>query len=255
MWHGSPLSVLEKLSLLSFLKCGHEVELYAYRDMTVPVGVRLCDANAILSESEIFTYQQGHSKGSFTAFSNLFRYMMMYEKGGIWVDLDNLCLHPLHQLPTACVGREDEGSINGGLMKFPARHPLMKVASEKTAEMGRSINFGDAGPRLLTRLLEQGDYSCEVLPIPAFYPLHWTEAAKLIKPEELPLCEERTKASYSVHWWNTYLNIIRFQKQALPPKGSFLYEKAKSVFGDEELKAWPYETVKGWMDDFETQQR
>lgn len=252
MWHGSPLSVFENLCLRSFLKCEHEVELYAYREMEVPVGVRLCDANAIFPEAEIFTYQTGPSKGSFTAFSNLFRYKLLYENGGIWVDLDTLCLHPFHQLPTACAGREDEGSIGTGVMKFPARHPLMRAAYEKATALGRNINFGDAGPNLLTRLLEQGDYSCEVLPIPAFNPLHWTEAARLIKPEELSLCEERTRASYSVHWWNTYLRLIRFQKEALPPKGSFLHERAKFVFDEEEPKAWPYETVKAWMDDFES---
>ena len=251
MWHGSPLSVFENLSLRSFLRFGHEVELYTYQDMEVPVGVRLCDANTILTEAQIFTYQRGHSKGSFTAFSNLFRYKLLYEKGGIWVDLDNLCLHPLHQLPTACAGREDEGSINTGVMKFPAKHPLMKVACEEATAMGRNIDFGDAGPKLLTRLLGQGDYSCEVLPAPAFNPLHWTEAAKLIKPQELSICEERTKTSYSVHWWNTYLRVIRFQKEALPPKGSFLHERAKFVFGEEELRAWPYETVKAWIDNFE----
>ena len=41
LWHGSALSIYEELSLRSFVKCGHEVEVYAYETIDVPQGVRL----------------------------------------------------------------------------------------------------------------------------------------------------------------------------------------------------------------------
>ena len=90
-----------ELCLRSFLQCGHAVELYTYDEVEAPPGVRLCDANAVLPELEVFAYADGPAKGSFAAFSNLIRFKILAEKGGIWADADMLCLKPLHHLPEA----------------------------------------------------------------------------------------------------------------------------------------------------------
>ena len=86
LWHGGALSVFEELSLTSFVRCGHEVELYSYDDVSVPHGVRLCDASEIMPLSEVYSYPHGIATGSFAAFSNLFRFKLLHRKGGIWSD-------------------------------------------------------------------------------------------------------------------------------------------------------------------------
>ena len=63
LWHGSPLTVFERLSLVSFLKLGHAVEVYAYGELDVPPGVTLCDAASVLPESDVFSYSDGPAKG------------------------------------------------------------------------------------------------------------------------------------------------------------------------------------------------
>ena len=67
----------------SFINHGHSFDLYTYDlKMTVPGGVRLKDASQILKKRDYFTYKTGPGKGSPSAFSNLFRYKLLYERGG-----------------------------------------------------------------------------------------------------------------------------------------------------------------------------
>ena len=240
MWHGSPLSVFELLSLLSFARCGHKVELYAYSNLKVPSGIRLCDANAVLPESRVFSNTGGWWHGTFAAFSDIFRYKLLYEKGGIWADLDTLCLKSLRDLPDECVGWVDNSSVGIGIMKFPAGSRLCEEFYSSAIAAGEYRAFGaeNIGPALVTRLLAEGRHACNPLPISAFYPIHLSEASKLFDPEEVAYCEERTKTSYSVHWWNNVLKGIGVQKEELPPMGSFLRLKAEEVFfGTSDLKA------------------
>lgn len=90
-WHGSSLSTIELLSIKSFLNQGHKFVLYVYdMDMEVPPNVIKKNANDIISHNDIFKYC-----GSFATFSDLFRYKVLYEYGGIWVDLDMVCVKPL----------------------------------------------------------------------------------------------------------------------------------------------------------------
>ena len=48
----------------------------------------------IVDFREYFTYDEGHSKGTPVAFSNLFRAELLYQRGGLYADLDMFCLKP-----------------------------------------------------------------------------------------------------------------------------------------------------------------
>lgn len=90
-WYGSPLSTIEKLSIKSFQNHGHKFVLYVYdMDMEVPPNTIKKNANDIICHSDIFKYS-----GSYATFSDLFRYKVLYEYGGTWVDLDMVCIKPL----------------------------------------------------------------------------------------------------------------------------------------------------------------
>ena len=79
--------------MVSFIQNGHTYHLYTYEPIdNVPDGVVVKDGNEILDKSEIFYY----SNGSPSAFSNLFRYTLLYKKGGYWVDTDIVCHKPFH---------------------------------------------------------------------------------------------------------------------------------------------------------------
>src|SRR5437016_4032991 len=92
LWIGSELSVMERMSIISFLRNGHEYHLYTYNDLpNVPDRVVVKDANRILPASAIFKYKE---RPSYAGFANYFRYRLLLEHGGWWADLDVVCLRP-----------------------------------------------------------------------------------------------------------------------------------------------------------------
>ena len=152
-WYGSTLSPYERLSIASFLKHGHHVEVFSYSELNLPEGAVRVDAATVLPESEVFAYRRGAGKGSVSAFSNMFRYKMLHELGGLWADCDVLCLRPMHSLPAACVAWEDGATVATGVMRFPPGHALPGELYRQAVALGKDIVWGQIGPQLLTRLL------------------------------------------------------------------------------------------------------
>jgi hypothetical protein len=249
-WEGGPLSMYEELSLLSFVKHQHEVEIYAYHPLKVPPGVRLCDANEILPKSDLLQCMRAPASWDIPTFSDLFRYALLYQKGGIWVDTDVLCHQSFATIPSRCVGWESEEYAAIGVMKFPEQDPLCGELYRRAKDStDRQVAWAELGPRLLTKLLKQ-PHNCHVLPSEAFYPIPWQDAWKLIDPERLDECEALSKSAYCVHWWNNILAEIGVPKSALPPKGSYLFEQAQRILGSPSLHAWPASLAKTWTRNY-----
>ena len=158
-WHGSELGELEKLCINSWIKNGHEFHLWLYDDMEVPKGVDVENANHIVSLHEFFTYDEGVSIGTAVAFSNLFRAQLLYQRCGLYTDLDVLCLKP-YDFNKRFVFSEQGDST----------HPYhVATCILYTKEMGESffsdwtdwiiakknktIALGDLGPNLLSKLI------------------------------------------------------------------------------------------------------
>src|SRR5260370_41624153 len=90
LWIGAELSVLEQLSIRSFLRNNHEYHLYVYDEMkNIPAGTVVKDAGEILPPSKIFQYKD---QKTYAGFANFFRYKLLLERGGWWVDADVVCL-------------------------------------------------------------------------------------------------------------------------------------------------------------------
>ena len=93
LWVGSTFTDMEIISLNSFVKHDMVIHLYCYYPISnVPKGVIIKDARDIVPEDELFTYKNG----SYSAFSNLFRFVLLYKKGGYWVDTDFVCLKKIN---------------------------------------------------------------------------------------------------------------------------------------------------------------
>jgi len=79
LWVGSELSLMERLSIASFLDNGHEYHLYVYGDVrNVPDGTTIRDGGEILHESLIFQYK---NHKSFSAFANFFVATLREQQG------------------------------------------------------------------------------------------------------------------------------------------------------------------------------
>jgi hypothetical protein len=244
MWHGNPLSIWEELSIRSFLRFGYEVELYAYEDLAVTDGVSLRDAREVLPESMCFAYSSGLAAGSFAAFSNIFRFKLLYEKGGIWSDLDVLCLRPINCFPIDFAGYEFGLSVNQALLGFSPGHPVARSVYHDLERIGRSLFLGQAS-EVLSKNIEIHQGKCELLTSQAIYPIHWSSAWRLVDPDSCSLIEKKVADSFCLHWYNGVLNQgLGISKNALPPHGSYIHKKALEIFADDKFQIISEEEVR-----------
>src|SRR5947208_2583766 len=123
-WHGGELPPHCRVCLKSFIDHGHTLTLYCYRDVDVPAGVQVRDAEEILPRTDIFSYERGPGKGSISAFSNVFRYKLLAERGSWWVDVDVLCMSDKMPAQAVAFGWESEEALGTAILKLPIGHPL-----------------------------------------------------------------------------------------------------------------------------------
>lgn len=157
LWIGERLSEMEQLSIRSFLANGHDYHRYTFGPVAgVPEGAAVRDASEILPKERIWKYAD---QDSYAGYSNHFRYRLLYERGGIWADCDVVCLRPL-SLREHAVASED--ADDGGVFRAtcviaaPAGSALMRRAMQvcDTADVN-TLKWGDTGPKLMTRLVEE----------------------------------------------------------------------------------------------------
>jgi hypothetical protein len=220
------LSNLERLCINSFLNNGHDFHLYSYQELTnLPIGVVSHDANEILPEDQIWRTDNG----SLAGFADTFRYKLLYEKGGWWVDLDAFCYKPF-DFKDALVFSSEEGReeyegmrlVNGGVMKVPPKHPSMKKALETSEKFGNGSEFGSTGPELLTALIPSMELGPFVKGPEVFCPVPWDKFTSLV---ENP-CPRFTKRTFSVHFWNEMWRERGLDKNGKYHRRSF-YEAMK----------------------------
>jgi hypothetical protein len=222
-WWGESLSPYEWLCLLSFVRNGHAFKLYSFdSSLSVPPGVMLCHAAEVLSESEFFVYSEGPGQGSPSAFSNVFRYKLLVEKGGWWVDTDVVCLSAKIPRFERFFAFENPTFVNGAVLHFPPRDPVMIRCLEEALVLGKSVKWGDSGPSLLTRVLRELGILHLTHSAQVCYPLPFTDAIDALRPHRLPAISERLAGSLFLHLWNEIIRRHGISKKALPPRGSLL---------------------------------
>lgn len=225
LWIGPELSVMEQLSIASFLKNGHEYDLYVYDEVqNIPAGTVVKDANEILPSSKIFQYKQ---TPSYAGFANFFRYKLLLERGGWWADTDTICLKPFdfpeqHVFATEiCRGLE---VVSSGVIKAPAGSEAMghawEVCKSKNPEQ---LIWGETGPRLTAEVVSRYSLEQYAKSYDVFCPLAYTEWHRALEPEtEVALAE----SSYAIHLWNEMWRGANQDKNARYPDNC-LYEQLK----------------------------
>lgn len=159
LWIGKVLSPLEMLCIKSFQAQGHTFCLWTYNELrpAPPEGTIVCAAEEILPASSIFRYKYGnefgHGKGSLAGFSDIFRYKLLYEKGGWWTDMDVTCLRALDFSEPHIFRAHDVLAVVGNLMKCPKGSPLMEWCYQEARAQVDALNTDWLLP---IRILNQG---------------------------------------------------------------------------------------------------
>ncbi|MBI3699079.1 MAG: hypothetical protein HY242_01360 [Afipia sp.] len=228
-WTGPILSYYEILSLKSLVATGARVFVYSYeKDLEVPEGVELVDADEILS-GEVHEFRHANGDKSLALHSDLFRYAVLQRYGGWYADLDIICLTDKLPDVKTYFGFMADKLLNSAILKFPARSAfmdtIMKEAWETLPEA--SADYSDAarvsvGPTLFTRMIYEHGMDHLTLPKSKAYELAYHETMMFFDPAKCDAAMERLADSDFAHLWNEEWRMIRIPKNFGPPKGAFL---------------------------------
>jgi hypothetical protein len=230
LWIGESLGPIQRLSITSFLHHGHGYNLYTYQTVkNVPAGVTLKDGNEVLPASAIFYGKGGVSAGNVAGFSDLFRYKLLLENGGWWVDTDLICLKEFDFPEPMILASEEtkEGGMQvvGGTLKAPTGHPVIQRCYEIAAARDpRTINWGDIGPRLLAQVVADFGMGGFVQNPEVFCPIPWWKW-HLVLERDSSLCRPFIGAeTYGIHLWNEFWRRFGLTQATSFPPGCFFSE-------------------------------
>jgi hypothetical protein len=230
LWVGDALSAMERLSIASYLAHGHDFDLYAYGPIRdVPPGARLLDAAEVLPVDRVFLYRD---RPSYAGFANYFRYKLLLERGGWWVDLDTVCLRPFdfegdHVFSSERT-RDGRSVPNATFLKAPAGSPVMgSLWDACRSKDPAAIIWGETGSKLLAETLPRlATGSCLQDP-DVFCPIDFFEWRRALDPGDPRAFPESTRA---VHLWHEMWRKEGSDKDAEYPPDC-LYERLKARHG------------------------
>ncbi|MCK1394725.1 glycosyltransferase [Bradyrhizobium sp. 1] len=187
-WSDALPSAMSHLALRSMIRQGHPVTLYTYDDVAtmqalVPSGVMVADAESVVPRS---TYQHAVVHSEIRYFSDIFRYAVLQQFGGWWLDTDIVLVKPLdfgaqHVFSTQWSGVENGHVCVGGVMRAPKGSLHMAnlyALSLQRLFTERRVEYGAVGPLLLSEYLLGSDDQqllSSILPPTTFNAIDWHE--------------------------------------------------------------------------------
>lgn len=159
-WHGGAMPPCQMLGLRSFVDRGHRVEVFTFdRDFEAPAWLRRVDAAEILPPDRVGCYLPENER--FAIHANLFRYALLHQLGGWWIDPDVVLLGT--DLPAGEVfvsGPDEFGFASPAVMKFPAGHPVLTDALRRIAPYEHAVaDWERTGAPLLTESIREAGLS------------------------------------------------------------------------------------------------
>lgn len=220
---GERFSRLERSACLSHLNVGHQFHLWSYHPIAnVPDGVILKNAREILPEHEVFAYQVGEGKGSYSAFSNFFRYKLLLERGGWWVDADVMAIKRFEfDKPYVFASERDEHGLpetTTCVIYCPVGSDTMQFCWNRCQITDKlTVRWGTIGPSLLSEaVIITGKLDYRVRP-DVFCPVDWFDMDGLFGNRDV-------SCSHGLHLWNEMWRRKGLDKEKQYPRES-LYER------------------------------
>jgi hypothetical protein len=235
LWIGSHLTLMEQLTLRSFVAQGHRFVLWTYDDLetALPPGVERRDAREVLPSERVFRYRGGHFPGSCAGFSDMFRYALLAERGGWWVDMDVTCLRAFDFTALNVFRPTGDGGVIGNILKIeptsqlapvrpsrrsgrPAGHRLMEFCYRWTRRFVDADNKDWFRPIKPLRLgLVRYGLVADIVGLPLFATDNPRDWAPLLAGGAL-----LSRHRMAIHWCNEWSRRLGFDKTK-PRQGSF----------------------------------
>jgi len=262
-WMGKPFTNLEYISVNSFIKKNYIFHIYTYQNEigNLPKGVILKDASKILPKEEIFTYSNDKlGKSSISAFTNLFRFKLLYDKGNYWVDTDLVCIKKFNSKEPFFFTSEPheinydidfckKNRITSFIMKLPqysyvALYGYNLCLEYKKSVMNGKIKWG-MGPKVVKDVVNRfflNEYvkpwyytsNCSCHHFLSLFDSNYKlnkEYYKKMKIDESKMIiylfnsvKDKYDDTYFIHLWNQFWNRNDIDKNGEFKKGSIMYD-------------------------------
>jgi len=181
-WHGNSIGPYQLLCLRTFVDRGHRVEVFTYSDtITIPDWLKLRNASDVLPRERVLRPLE---EGGVAIHANLFRYALLSQLGGWWIDPDVVLLKP--DLPPGDVifsGPDAFKLVSTSVLRCPAGHPLLTQAFARAELTGDSLQDWDrAGSVMLTSLVKAGTWGKDFAVRAPLSPVSWFDVPVLFDP-------------------------------------------------------------------------
>ena len=130
-WHEGPLRFVDQVCMASWLRNGHDVDLYCNAiPPNLPKGVRPCDASKILDP---ILMERLHPKyhleklpfQAVVSFSDMMRMALFKNNAGFWLDTDTYLFSPVRHDPKKPFFAKDGRRIGISALYFPSDSNLL----------------------------------------------------------------------------------------------------------------------------------
>lgn len=219
-WHGEAISPYQLLCLRSFADRGHQVEVFSYDQPHLPGWLERRNAAEILPRDSVV-----RPVGDVVAIhGNLFRYALLNQRGGWWIDPDLLLLQA--DLPAADIffaGPDAFGLTSTGLLRFPKGHPVIKAGLAQALSLNDSAADWEAsGAALLTELIRQHGLGLDNRWRGPLGPVSWFEVPALFDPMQRDRLERLCQSEWFLHLHADVWLRSGVPLRQGPPEGSLL---------------------------------
>jgi hypothetical protein len=220
LWVGDKLGDLEINCIKSHLRVGHIFILYTYYHVdSVPNGVIIKDGREILEES----YLNKGKEFGYYPFADIFRFFLMYKKGGFWVDLDmyaNRHWGKLQQLEFifasertiqkgAYRNRTKDKVATISVLKAPAKSSFYSELVRYIISPKYKISRRDSCMKTIREYIDIYSMNNYIVDFYLFCPVDWWNAKELFMDDEfkekygvLPMEKKDVlNKSFGIHFW------------------------------------------------------
>ena len=258
LWIGDSISTMEILSMKSFLFHNHTYHLYTYNPIeNIPDGVVIKDANEIIPKDQIYTYENG----SYSAFSNLFRFTLLWKCGGYWADTDLICVKSFKFTQPYVIVSEPTQDYNSQLVTssfigLPKKSMTAYAGINFQKKIKHEILDGTlkwgAGPKCMNKIVNNYKLQKYILPWNTVNSCGWNDIQSIVdtsyKPKSNSVITNINNIPDNmicIHMWNYMWTLKNFNKNSTFHHNS-LYEQLKKKFlvdsSNESINTWYFNT-------------
>jgi hypothetical protein len=197
----------------SMRRAGHPVRVWSYSpqklEFLLAHGVELRSAEDVIPRT---LYEEIVAGSEIRYFSDIFRYAVLHEHGGLWMDSDVVLLRPFpfggeHFFNLQWRGGDAGHFICGNVMYARPRSPHIEALYRLSMDIfaSRRRAFGDIGPKLLSHYIASdtgANLRDWVFSPVLFNSIDWTET-ELFKQPPSQLSEYlNDDRVFGIHLWN-----------------------------------------------------